>query len=142
MMPSWFRWSYLFWAPKEVRHTAQMSHTAHTTRLYKCHTQSVQLDKHSAKKKKSCMYLRSDIDDNCSHQQWCWCDSSWLSSRLTHWHHCCCSHHSRWQWERHCCVQNSDMHDHVTCSYCNTHQNVLMYDDISKERHTMSDSWQ
>jgi hypothetical protein len=22
----------------EMRHTAQMSHTAHTTRLYKCHT--------------------------------------------------------------------------------------------------------
>jgi len=28
------------------------------------------------------MYLRSNIDDNHPHQQ-CWCNSSWLSSRLT-----------------------------------------------------------
>ncbi len=48
-----------------------------------------------------------------------------------HWH-CCCSHHLRWQWERHCCIQNSEQCGHVTCSYCNIHQNVLMYNDISK----------
>jgi len=34
-----------------MRHTAQMSHITHTIRLYKCHTQPVQLDKHSVKKK-------------------------------------------------------------------------------------------
>jgi len=34
-----------------MRHTAQVSHTAHMTRLYKCRTQLIQLDKHSAKKK-------------------------------------------------------------------------------------------
>ncbi len=28
------------------------------------------------------MYLRINIDDNCSHQ-WCWCDLPWLSSTLT-----------------------------------------------------------
>jgi len=34
-----------------MKHTAQMLHTAHTTRLYKCHTQLIQLGKHSVKKK-------------------------------------------------------------------------------------------
>jgi len=41
-----------------MRHTAQVLHTAHTTRLYKCHTQSVQLDKHSAKKKEELYVLK------------------------------------------------------------------------------------
>jgi hypothetical protein len=87
------------------------------------------------------MYLRGDIDDN-PHQQQCdvilldWAAGSFsLTSLLLF-------SSSRWQWEHHCCIQNSDMHGHITCSYCNTHWNVLMYNDISKECHThVSDSW-
>jgi len=41
-----------------MRHTAQVSHTAHTTRLYKCYAQSVQLDKHSVKKKEELYVLK------------------------------------------------------------------------------------
>ncbi len=59
-----------------------------------------------------------------------------------HWHHCCCSHHLRWQWEHHCCIQNSNMHGHITCSYCNIHWNVLMYNDISKRvSYCVFNSW-
>jgi len=126
-----------------MRHTAQMSHTAHMTRLYKCHTQLIQLDKHSVKKKEE-LYIPK------GQHRW-WSPSLTVMSAqffLTeqqahpHWHHCCCSHHSRWQWERHCCVQNSDMHDHITYSYCNTHWNVLMYNDILKRvSYCVSDSW-
>jgi hypothetical protein len=43
---------------EEMRHTAQISHTAHTTRLYKCHTQFVQLNKHSVKKKEELYILK------------------------------------------------------------------------------------
>jgi hypothetical protein len=123
-----------------MRHIAQMSHTAHTTRLYKCCTQSVQLNKHSAKKKKSCMYLRGDIDDNCLCWQ-CQCDClDWAAGSLSLTH--CCSHCLRWQWEHHCCIQNSKQCDHITCSYCNTHWNVLTYNDILKRvSYCMSDSW-
>jgi len=124
-----------------MRHIAQMSHTAHTTRLYKCHTQPVQLNKHSAKKKEE-LYI---------FKKWCrWWPLSlttlmWfvLTEQHTHSHwHCCCSHHLRWQWEHHCCIQNSKQRDHTTCSYCNTHWNVLMYNDILKRvLYHMSDSW-
>ncbi len=125
-----------------MRHTAQVSHTAHITRLYRCCTQSVQLDKHSAKKKEELYVLKRQ-------HRW----QPPLSAVLMwfvlieqqahpHWHCCHCSHHSRWQWERHCCVQNSEQHGHVTCSYCNTHWNVLMYNNISKRvSYHVSDSW-
>ncbi len=126
-----------------MRHTAQMLHTVCMTRLYKCHTQLIQLNKHSAKKKEE-LYISKRW------HRW------WLLSSVTvlmqffsaeqqahsHWHHCCCSHCLRWQWERHCCVQNSDMCDHTTCSYCNTHWNVLTYNDILKRTpYCVSDSW-
>jgi len=126
-----------------MRHTAQVSHTVCTTRLYKCCTQPVWLDKHSTKKKEE-LYVPKR-------------QHKWQPPSLTvmlmwsflieqqvhsHWHYCCCSHHLRWQWERHYCIQNSNMHDHVTCSYCNTHWNVLMYNDILKRvSYHMSDSW-
>jgi len=56
-----------------------------------------------------------------------------LTEQQTHSHwHCCHSHHSRWQWERHCCIWNSEQCGHTTCSYHSTHQNVLTYNDISK----------
>ena len=66
-----------------------------------------------------------------------------LTEQHTHSHwHCCHSHHLRWQWEHHCCIQNSKQRGHVTCSYCNTHWNVLMYNDISKRMsYCVSDSW-
>ncbi len=124
-----------------MRHTAQVLHTAHTTRLYKCCTQSVQLNKHSAKKKEE-LYVS---------KKWCrWQLSSsamlmWFTLIKQHVHshwHCCCSHCLRWQWECHCCIWNSKQHDHVTCSYCNTHWNVLMYDNISKRiPYHVPDSW-
>jgi hypothetical protein len=109
---------------------------SHMTRLYKCHTQSVQLNKHSVKKKEE-LYISKR-----QHRWWpplltalMW---FFLTEQQAHSHwHCCCSHHLRWQWEHHCCIQNSEQCDHVTCSYCNTHQNVLMYNDISKECHTV-----
>jgi hypothetical protein len=63
-----------------MRHTAQVSHTAHTTRLYKCCTQPVWLNKHSTKKKEELYVSKSDIDDNRPH--WWRCNSSQLSSRL------------------------------------------------------------
>ncbi len=118
-----------------------MSHTAHMTRLYKCHTQLIQLNKHSIKKKEELYILKSQY-------RW-WLSSSMMSvwSVLTeqhahsHWH-CCCSHCSRWQWEHHCCIWNSEQHDHITYSYCNTYQNVLMYDDILKKApYCVSNSW-
>ena len=116
-----------------MRHTAQMSHTAHMTRLYKCHTQLIQLNKHSIKKKEELYVFKRQ------HRWWPPLSVTVLTwfflveqQAHSHWHHCCCSHCSRCQWEHHCCVQNSNMHDHVTYSYCNTHQNVLTYDDISE----------
>ncbi len=101
------------------------------TRLYKCRTQSVQLNKHSAKKKEELYVLKR------WHRWWppslttlMW---SFLTEQQAHSHwHCCHSHHLRWQWERHCCIQNSKQRGHITCSYRNTHWNVLTYDDISK----------
>ncbi len=114
-----------------MRHIAQMSHTAHMTRLYKCHTQLIQLNKHSVKKKEE-LYVPKR-----QHKWWSSLSAMLMWFFLTkqqaysHWH-CCCSHHSRWQWECHCCIQNSKQRGHVTCSYHNTHQNVLMYNDISK----------
>ncbi len=124
-----------------MRHTAQMSHTVCMTRLYKCHTQFVQLNKHSVKKKEE-LYI--------SKRQHKWQSSlltalMWffLTEQQTHSHwHCCCSHHLRWQWEHHCCIQNSEQCGHVTYSYCNIHQNVLMYNDILKRvSYCVSDSW-
>ncbi len=123
-----------------MRHTAQMSHTAHITRLYKCCAQSVWLNKHSAKKKEELYVLKGQ-------HRW-WPPSSAMSMWFflikqqvhSHWHHCC-SHHLRWQWECHCCVWNSKQHGHATWSYRNTHQNVLMYNDISKKvSYCVSDS--
>jgi len=118
-----------------------MSHIAHMTRLYKCHTQLIQLNKHSAKKKEE-LYISKE-----QHRWWSSLSVTLMWFVLTeqqahpHWH-CCCSHYLRWQWECHCCIQNSEQHDHVTCSYCNTHWNVLMYNDISKRvSYHMSDSW-
>ncbi len=126
-----------------MRHTAQVSHTAHMTRLYKCHTQSVWLNKHSVKKKED-LYIfkrqhRWQLPLSTAVLMWFFLAEQQAHS---HWHYCCCSHHSRWQWEHHCCVQNSNMHDHVTYSYCNTHWNVLMYNNISKKvSYHVSDSW-
>jgi hypothetical protein len=60
-------------------------------------------------------------------------------------HQHCCSHHLRWQWVHHCCIQSSEQCDHITCSCCNTHWNVLTYNDILKEHHIafwQSDNWQ
>ncbi len=128
-----------------MRHTAQVSHTAHTTRLYKCCAQPVQLDKHSAKKKEESYVLKGQ------HRWWppLLTASMWffLTEQQAHLHwHCHCSHHLRWQWERHCCIQNSEQCDHITCSYCNTHWNVLTYNYISKRvSYHVSDSlynWQ
>ncbi len=126
-----------------MRHTAQMLHTVCITRLYKCCTQPVWLNKHSTMKKEELYVLKK-------WHRW-WLSSStavlmWFFSAEqqahSHWHHCCCPHCSRWQWEHHCCIQNSDMCGHATCSYCNTHQNVLMYNDISKRvSYHVSDSW-
>ena len=119
-----------------------MLHTAHMTRLYKCHTQPVWLNKHSTKKKEELYVLKGWY-------RW-WLPSSaamlmWfaLTEQHTHSHwHCCCSHRLRWQWERHCCIQNSKQRGHVTCSYCNTHWNVLTYNNILKRAsYHMSDSW-
>ncbi len=120
-----------------------MSHTAHMTRLYKCHTQPVQLDKHSVMKKEESYVLKG-------WHRWQPLSLTAVSVQFflaeqqahSHWHHCCCSHCLRWQWERHCCIQNSDMRGHITCSYCNTHWNVLMYNDISKRvSYCVFDSW-
>jgi len=120
-----------------------MSHTAHMTRLYKCHTQPVWLDKHSAKKKEE-LYVSKEwhrwrpLSLTAVLMQ----SSSAEQQTHSHWHHCHCSHHLRWQWECHCCIQNSNMHGHATCSYHNTHWNVLMYNDISERTsYCMSDSW-
>ncbi len=126
-----------------MRHTAQMSHTAHITRLYKCHTQSVQLDKHSAKKKEE-SYVpkrrhRWQLPSSTVVLTWFFLAEQQAHS---HWHHCHHSHHSRWQWERHCCVQNSNVRGHATCSYHNTHWNVLTYNDILKKApYCVPDSW-
>ncbi len=118
-----------------------MSHTAYMTKLYKCHTQPVWLNKHSTKKKEE-LYV--------SKRQYRWWPP--LSAALmwfvlteqhahSHWH-CCCSHHLRWQWECHCCIQNSKQRDHITCSYYNTYWNVLMYNNILKRMsYCVSDSW-
>ncbi len=124
-----------------MRHTTQVLHTAHMTRLYKCHTQLIQLNKHNAKKKEE-LYVP---------KRWYrWQPPSptasvWfvLTEQHAHSHwHCCCSHRSRWQWECHCCVQNSEQHDHTTCSYCNTHWNVLMYNNISERvSYCVFNSW-
>ncbi len=114
-----------------MRHMAQVSHTAHMTRLYKCHAQPVWLGKHSTKKKEE-LYVPK------RQHRWqpplltmlMW---FFLTEQQAHLHwHCCCSHCSRWQWEHHCCVQNSEQHGHATCSYCNTHWNVLTYNNILK----------
>jgi len=96
-----------------MRYTAQVLHTAHTTRLYKCCTQLIQLNKHSAMKKEESYILKG---------QHRWQPSSltavlmWFFSTEQqvhpHWHHCCCSHCLRWQWERHYCVQNSNINSH------------------------------
>ncbi len=124
-----------------MRHITQMLHTAHTTRLYKCCTQSVQLNKHSIKKKEELYVFKNWY-------RW-WLSSltasMWfvLTEQHTHSHwHCCCSHHLRWQWEHHYCIQNSEQCDHITYSYHNTHWNVLMYNNISKRvSYHVSDSW-
>ena len=125
-----------------MRHIAQMSHTFCTTRLYKCYTQPIWLDKHSAMKKEefyvfkrwhrwqppssTVMLMWSALIEQQAHSHW----------------HCHCSHHSRWQWECYCCIQNSKQRGHTTCSYCNTHWNVLMYDNISKRMsYCVSNSW-
>jgi len=126
-----------------MRHTAQMSHTVHITRLYKCCTQPIWLDKHSAKKKEE-LYVPKEW-----HRWWppsltAVSTQSFLTEQQahSHWHYCRCSHHLRWQWEHHCCVWNSNMRDHVTCSYCNTYWNVLTYNDISKRApYCVPDSW-
>jgi hypothetical protein len=64
-----------------MRHTAQMSHTVHTTRLYKCYTQPVWLNKHSTKKKEELYVLKGQYRWQlpCQQHQ---CDLSWLSSML------------------------------------------------------------
>ncbi len=124
-----------------MRHTVKMLHTIHMTRLYKCHTQLIWLNKHSAKKKEELYVFKGQY-------RW-WLPLSvtsvWFVLTEQHAHsylHCCCSHCSRWQWEHHCCIQNSEQHDHITCSYCNTHQNVLTYNNISKKTsYCVSDSW-
>ncbi len=123
-----------------MRHTAQMSHTVCTIRLYKCCAQPVQLDKHSIKKKEE-LYVPKGQHRWQPHSS---AALMWffLTEQQAHPHwHCCHSHCLRWQWECYCCVQNSEQHDHVTCSYCNTHWNVLMYNNISKRvSYHMSDS--
>ncbi len=116
-----------------MRHTAQMLHTVCTTRLYKCHTQPVWLDKHSTKKKEE-LYVfkrwhRWQPPSLTAMLMWFFLTEQ---QAYSHWHYCCCSHHSRWQWECHCCIQNSNMRGHITCSYHNTHWNVLTYNDISE----------
>ncbi len=125
-----------------MRHIAQVSHTAHMTRLYKCHTQSVQLSKHSAKKKEESYVFKK------WHRWWSPSLTALMWSVLIeqqahpHWHCCCCSHCLRWQWEHHCCIQNSKQHGYTTCSYHNTHWNVLMYNNILKRvSYCVSDSW-
>ncbi len=124
-----------------MRHTAQVLHTAHTARLYKCCTQLIWLSKHSIKKKEELYVFKS------WYRWWSFLLTASVWFALTeqhaypHWH-CHCSHCSRWQWEHHCCVQNSEQCGHVTCSYHNTHWNVLVYDDISKRMpYHVSDSW-
>ncbi len=124
-----------------MRHTAQMLHTAHTTRLYKCCTQLIWLSKHSAKKKEELYVFKRQ------HRWWLSLSATLMWFVLTeqqahpHWH-CCCSHCLRWQWECHCCIWNSKQRGHTTCSYCNTHWNVLMYDNISKRMsYCVSNSW-
>ncbi len=127
-----------------MRHTAQVSHTVCMTRLYKCHTQPVQLNKHSAKKKEelyvSKRWHRWQPPSSVTVLMW-----SSLTEQQAHsyWHHyCCCSHCLRWQWEPHCCIQNSNVCDHITCSYCNIHWNVLTYNDISERAsYCMLNSW-
>ncbi len=118
-----------------------MSHTAHITKLCKCHTQLIQLSKHSTKKKEE-LYVPKGW-----HRWWLPSSATSVWSVLTeqqahsHWH-CHCSHCSRWQWECHCCIQNSEQCGHATCSYCNTHWNVLMYNNISKRMsYYVPDSW-
>ncbi len=117
-----------------------MLHTAHMTRLYKCCAQSVQLDKHSVKKKEE-LYVPKR-----QHRWWLPLSATLMWFFLTeqqahsHWH-CHHSHHLRWQWEHHYCIQNSEQRGHATCSYCNTHWNVLMYNNISKRvSYCVSDS--
>ncbi len=125
-----------------MRHTAQMLHTAHTTRLYKCHTQPVWLDKHSAKKKEELYIFKRQhrwwLPSLTAMLMWFFLTEQHVHS---HWHYHC-SHHLRWQWEHHYCMQNSNMRGHVTCSYCNTHWNVLTYDNILKRvPYHVPDSW-
>ena len=108
-----------------------MLHTVHTTRLYKCCAQPVWLNKHSTKKKEE-LYVPKR-----QHRWWSPLSVMLMWFFLTeqqaypHWHYCH-SHCLRWQWEHHCCVQNSEQCGHTTCSYCNTHWNVLMYNNILK----------
>jgi len=120
-----------------------MSHTAHMTRLYKCHTQLIQLNKHSVKKKEELYVLKKQhrwrLSSSTAVLMWFFLTEKQVHP---HWHHCCCSHCLRWQWEHHCCIQNSNARDHATCSYCNTHWNVLTYDNISERTsYCVSDSW-
>ena len=96
--------------------------------LLRCHTQLIQLNKHSVKKKEESYVFKKQ----CRWQPPLSAMLMWfvLTEQHTHSHwHCCCSHHLRWQWERYCCIQNSEQRDHTTCSYCNIHWNVLMYND-------------
>ena len=124
-----------------MRHIAQMSHTVCMTRLYKCHTQSVQLSKHSVKKKEESYVFKEQ------HRWWLFLSAVLMqfisAEQQAYLHgHCHCSHCSRWQWECHCCIQNSKQRGHITCSYCNTHWNVLMYNNILKKvSYCVSDSW-
>jgi len=124
-----------------MRHTAQMLHTVHTIKLYKCCAQPVQLDKYSVKKKEESYVPKRQ------HKWWSPLSVTlmwfFLTEQQTHLHwHCCCSHCLRWQWEHHCCVQNSKQRGHITYSYHNTHWNVLMYDDISKRvSYCVFNSW-
>jgi hypothetical protein len=97
-------------------------HTAHTTRLYKCHTQPVQLNKHSAKKKEELYVFKSNIDDNHPHSSGVillsWAAGSFsLTSLLLF-------SSSRWQWEHHCCIQNSK---HVVTSLAVTATLIEMF---------------
>jgi len=126
-----------------MRHTAQVLHTVCMTRLYRCHTQLVWLDKHSVMKKEESYiskgWHRWRLPSLTAMLMWSFSAEQQVHS---HWHHCCCSYCLRWQWECHCCIWNSNMHGHVTCSYHNTHWNVLVYNDISKRAsYHMSDSW-
>jgi hypothetical protein len=136
MMPSWFCQSYLFWASKRwgTQHVTQLIQLGSISVTHSLYTKQAQ-----QRKKKSCMYLKVNIDDNPSHSNisvicldWAACSFSLtllLFSSL------------RWQWEHHCCIQNSEQHDHHL--QLSQHSlKCLMYDNILKKSviHVF-DSW-